>query len=504
MNTAVTAAVAIVAIGMTDAATGMTDADTGMTDAATGMTAAATGMTAAATGMTAAATGMTAAATGMTARAANSSLCLKVCAMIYLGHMFIDYTTTPYTVDGPMIEVLDIITTKLNTCYEFVFSDLPSPGYKLANGTWLGAMGLVSCHECEMVGAPFPMNHLRFEVVDFSIPMYIESYVIAFESPVLEADLAGFAKPFTGFIWLLILASIVAVVVGIFFIESGESFLLRQQQRYLSHVGCGSSHRGHWTSCLWTLGAAVSQASTWSPQRDSVRLLSGLWLLTSVILSLVYRCNLKAMLIMPKIQVPFNSLEELMETDIPVYIPEGTLAHEFVIVAPPGTLLHRVNERLIVHYDPPRAIQDTIDGKYAAITTNFVMAQIFHDIFSLTNSCPMYIASEPVFTGVSSGFAYPKGSPLKHAVDPILRRLVEFGILQHVFLSAIRNGTICLKPESFTRTNNSLRPLELEDFYGVFAVYAGGMVLASVVLLVEVALKGHQRIKGRPELKDRP
>ncbi|XP_042227841.1 uncharacterized protein LOC121870132, partial [Homarus americanus] len=209
--------------------------------------------------------------------------------------------------------------------------------------------------------------------------------------------------------------------------------------------------------------------STWSPQRDSVRLLSGLWLLISVILVLV-RCNLKAMLIMPK-------------------------------VAPPGSLLHRVNDRLTLHTSPPLAMKESSAGKYVIVATDYVMRSLFHDMFSMANSCPMYIASEPIYTGISSGFAFPKGSPLKHVLDPILRRLLEFGIIEHLYLSAVRNGTVCFTPESFTRPKNSLRPLELEDFYGVFAVYAGGMLLASVVLLVEVALKGHQALKGRPELQ---
>ncbi|XP_042205682.1 glutamate receptor ionotropic, kainate 4-like isoform X2 [Homarus americanus] len=432
------------------------------------------GMTADATNMTAGATNMTAGATNMTAGATNSSSCLKVCDMIYFPRLSLDDTTRPYTIHGPMYEVLKILTSKLNTCFEWVFPDLVTAGFQQPNGTWLGVISYLIRQECDISGSSFPMNHLRFHTVDFSIPIFMESSVIAYQSPVIGADLAGFVKPFTTFIWLLILASMVAVVVGIFFIEWGESFLLRPQQSdgWESYGSVGPLTVA-WTSCLWTLGAAVAQSSTWSPQRDSVRLLSGLWLLISVILSLVYRCNLKAMLIMPKVQVPFNSLEELMETDIHVVLPKGTLIHEFVTVAPPGSLLHQVNERIVLHTSPPRAMKEGSAGLYAVIATDYVLQSLFHDLFSMTNSCPMYIASEPVFTGVPSGLAFTKGSPLKHAVDPILRRLLEFGIVQHLYDAATRNGTVCFKPESFTRPKNSLRPLELEDFYGVFAVYAG-------------------------------
>ncbi|XP_042227843.1 glutamate receptor ionotropic, kainate 2-like isoform X2 [Homarus americanus] len=444
-------------------------------------------------GMTAGATDITAATTGMTADPTNSSPCLKICGVLNYPHLDVDNTTIPYTMRGSIIKVLDIVTTKLNMCYEWVLPDLLSSGYKLPNGSWDGAMGLLTRQKCEMIGTAVPVNHVRFQAADFSTPLYMEYIVIAHQRPVIAADLAGF-------IWLFILLTMIAVGVVIFFIEWEESLLYPQQSDSESDGGKSYGSVGPltvaWTSCLWTLGAAIAHSSTWSPQRDSVRVLSGLWLLMSVILGIVYRCNLKAMLIMPKITYPFNSLEELMQTDIPVYIPEGNLIHQFVIFAPPGSLLHKINDRLITHFDEPRAVRDTSGGIQAAITTNSIMAHILHTLFSMTNSCPMYIASEPVFTAVSTGFAYAKGSPLRETFDPILRRLVEFGIVQHAYDNAVRNGTVCFKPESFTRPNNSLRPLELGDFYGVFAVYAGGMLLASVVLLVEVTLKGRQRLQG--------
>ncbi|XP_042205685.1 uncharacterized protein LOC121854945, partial [Homarus americanus] len=94
----------------------------------------------AAIGMTAGATNMTAGATNMTTGATNSSSCLKVCDMIHFPRLTIEDTTRPYTVHGPIYEVLKILTSKLNTCYEWVFSDLVTAGFQQPNGTWLGVM----------------------------------------------------------------------------------------------------------------------------------------------------------------------------------------------------------------------------------------------------------------------------------------------------------------------------------------------------------------------------
>lgn len=66
-------------------------------------------------------------------------------------------------------------------------------------------------------------------------------------------------------------------------------------------------------------------ASWWKPRGGRVRLVGGLWLLVSFVLGTVYRSNLKAMLILPKLHVPFNSFEQLVDTDIPVHVIKGSI-----------------------------------------------------------------------------------------------------------------------------------------------------------------------------------
>ncbi|MPD06472.1 hypothetical protein E2C01_102286 [Portunus trituberculatus] len=53
-------------------------------------------------------------------------------------------------------------------------------------------------------------------------------------------------------------------------------------------------------------------------------MITSLWLLTAFVLGIVYRCNLKAMLILPTLNIPFDSLEELVTTGKIVGILEGT------------------------------------------------------------------------------------------------------------------------------------------------------------------------------------
>lgn len=71
----------------------------------------------------------------------------------------------------------------------------------------------------------------------------------------------------------------------------------------------------------------------WLPSGNAARLIAGTWLLMSFILGVVYRSNLKAMLIIPKVNLPFNNVEELVKSGIPTGVVEGISMHHDIMVS---------------------------------------------------------------------------------------------------------------------------------------------------------------------------
>ena len=76
----------------------------------------------------------------------------------------------------------------------------------------------------------------------------------------------------------------------------------------------------------------------WEPVTDLVRYTTGLWLLTVLILANVYRSNLKAMLTIPRIDIPFDSVEELADSDISTAINKDTKIYNQIMVKSNGSL----------------------------------------------------------------------------------------------------------------------------------------------------------------------
>lgn len=73
-------------------------------------------------------------------------------------------------------------------------------------------------------------------------------------------------------------------------------------------------------------------AVPWEPSMTSTRVMAGLWLLTSFVLGTVYRSNLKAMLIIPLVRLPFDTVKELADSSVPLYITHGSFLHQLIVV----------------------------------------------------------------------------------------------------------------------------------------------------------------------------
>ncbi|XP_063591894.1 glutamate [NMDA] receptor subunit 1-like [Penaeus indicus] len=347
--------------------------------------------------------------------------------------------------------------------------------------------------------------HDRHALVDFSAPLWLDGKTIMYKRPVRGSDIAGFVKPFTPELWSLVMAStcLAFLVTGAVHLGQalGPGGDAKQERRrpgggqLIREEVIDSANR----SFLWTFSALLGQSVAHVPSSAPVRAFAGVWLVASLVVGAVYRSNLKAMLILPKFSLPFDSLAQFVETDIQLFTAKNALMDRAIQEAPPDSLLGRLKARKVAHQDLFRAFQDVKDGVLAGSGSMISGWHFLHTDFSLTGKCDTYMMSELMFQTTSQCLAFPKGSRLKAKVDRVIHGLKEFGILDHLLRRAIHNATECLKPLS-AQADNSLRPLELGDFYGVFCIYLGGMVLCTFVFLAEKVIGSRSKRRLEDEV----
>ncbi|XP_063615693.1 uncharacterized protein LOC134788815 [Penaeus indicus] len=114
------------------------------------------------------------------------------------------------------------------------------------------------------------------------------------------------------------------------------------------------------------------------------------------------------MLILPKVVLPFDTLQELTETNIPIWIPEGNLVHKAIMAATPDSAYYRLRKQMLVHLDVPRGTRETFGGLHAVAAPMTTIVFLIDLTFSTARKCKVYIMSERLFKTVSMGLAMSK------------------------------------------------------------------------------------------------
>ncbi|XP_042886746.1 glutamate receptor ionotropic, kainate 1-like [Penaeus japonicus] len=402
--------------------------------------------------------------------------CVKIGVMDYVPYHILLIENERVTDRGVMKAVFDILAEHIGFCYELIHPK---------KGEWTELMNLANRSQVAMTGLS-SVTLERQQSLDFSEPLWIDGKVIMYKRPVLGSDITGFVKPFTPEMWSFVMASTCvafvitcAIHLARSFIPTGSGERPGGDQKFRGDIRYSAN-----TSFLWTFSVLLGQSADRVPSTTSVRVFAGVWLVASLVVGTVYRSNLKAMLILPKFTLPFDNLAEFVDTDIPLFTSKNAFMDRAIQEAPSDSLLGRLQPRKVAHFQLFKAFQDVKAGVLAGTGSQVSGWYFIHVDFSMTGKCNVYMMSEVMFQTTSRSLAFPKGSPLKKKVDKAIRGLKEFGILDYILRRTIHNATECLKPMN-VQANKSLRPLELGDFYGVFSIYLGGVVLCSFIFIAE-------------------
>ncbi|XP_042222292.1 glutamate receptor ionotropic, kainate 3-like [Homarus americanus] len=430
--------------------------------------------------------------------AETNASCLKISVTDFPDFITIRGSPPHISVTGMMVTVFDILAQHFSFCYQYVVPADKLYGDVFDNGTATGIIGQVNRTEADFTGI-LGSTLKRHLAVDFSEPLFMDEFVVSYKRPVLGSDIAGFLKPYTPLVWLLIFLTTVLIfaatwltllgraVLSAFFpsdtVEAGECHPAGGRLDYLA----ATRHTAD-LSAMWTVSILFCQDCPWAPVMWSVRVMTGLWMVTAFILSTVYRSNLKAKLITPRISLPFNNIHELVESKIPVFVSESNYVHQTIMAASEDSPFGQLRGQIFWNMEVPKVIRNTYAGVHATVSTLSSFMFIEHKVFSKTGKCGLFVMPGRILQSPPMSMAFQRGSPLKAKFDVVIRGLKEFGILDHLLQQWVSNFTECLW-RGTTQTPTALRALELGDFYGLLSIYASGLVMGLLIFLVEVITK---------------
>ncbi|XP_050690222.1 glutamate receptor ionotropic, delta-1-like [Eriocheir sinensis] len=408
--------------------------------------------------------------------------------------------------------ILEIIADHIGRCFKYTRAPLPY-GQSQPNGSWTGTLGLVQRNEFDFLASFITLSPERMAALDPSTYIILDEMTAVYVRPGVEPDVAGFVKPYTAGVWLLVLfTGLFVFAAGVIVLRcSGrpappsstrDAPLAADVPRDAAADGsdAAEAEAAGWLAAarrasLWTWSTMLAHSVPWEPSSDRARVVLGLWLLAVFTLGSVYCSNLKAMLILPKINLPFDSLEQLGDTSIRTLVFQDSLIHRQIEDSDINSNLGRLRDQLVVMPVEQRglAFAHLMSGRAAGIS--FYQGIIFglHQDYSVNGKCNLYILSRGFLGPTALTLAFPKGSPHKAKFDRVIVGLRESGILGKLFFNGVSNASECTKPVSSSLANAEQRPLELADFYGVLSLYAAGMIMSFGAFAAEMMVRPGKR-----------
>ncbi|KAG7162371.1 Glutamate receptor 2-like 7, partial [Homarus americanus] len=344
---------------------------------------------------------------------------------------------------GAIANVVEYLSRALNFTYKYVMPPDGSFGTKAEDGSWTGMVGLVSREEADIAIGPFGLTPIRAEAVDFTWPLSYDNTKILAGLGDPEVDPWGFLLPLAPLVWAAILTALLMLLTVILMCSSclspkTSTFFIRLTDTH------------GFIRVLLQQTAIISMEWWWWQ-----RVMLGVWMLMTLVLTRSYAGNLMSLLAVRHIPQPFQSLREVIDDPSTITIWQSrSINAEYLRTAKSGIIqevadLGADGRVMYTTHEKYKSVVDTLvrRGTHVLVDIHInirnLMAQDFSQVLALTES----------------------------------------GIFMRWFWMSFPNSTKCLNPPKRITVRTSL---SLSNLWGMFVVMAGGSVLSLLVLCVEL------------------
>ncbi|XP_069995836.1 glutamate receptor ionotropic, kainate glr-3-like [Penaeus vannamei] len=440
------------------------------------------------------------------------------------------------SISGPMANLLHALSSALGFSYTLVRPPDGAWGIPTEAGDWNGMIGMVKRNEADLALGPFGLTYSRSRVVDFSSPILIDYYRILTKRPRSEPNPKGFLTPFRlvlqeerkmfelhyfltaeevvyivkflkyvgkikWHVWIGLVLSVGVIGAVLFGVRKAAHTFFGGEEMHASKnaifgLVCSYSH-------MYGLSRGVSltgkthelwcvPAYTWLSRSWSGRVVVGMWSLAALIVARSYSSALTSMLAVRTVPVKYNYLRQVIgDPDIHLIFEKATALVEHMSTVQEGVYKDLANtiQQDRAHflassklYDA--AYTDVRNRQFALLVEDTTCRKVFSDDFTKYGRCDFYIGKERYWPLVFCLIGR-KGMPIMQAINSRIERLVSHDLYFKWLEDELPNATACLKASTKITVNEAY---DLTGLWGVFVLFLGGLVVASLVLMTEVCV----------------
>ncbi|XP_045124042.1 ionotropic receptor 93a-like [Portunus trituberculatus] len=345
-------------------------------------------------------------------------------------------------------------------------------------------LGMVVREEADFSPAPFALNPARNEAVDPSSVYGIVQVRILSGLTGLKIDPWGFLLPLTHLVW----AVTVAALLGVLFVlqlfpscQPGRSLLCSDWSvNAFSPVRVLLQQDVVWPAQWWW----------WE------RLVLGLWMLATLVLTKSYAGNLISLLAVRYVPQPFQTLQDIVDNVRVAVIAQKHSTFEQSLREVKYGVFHEIAEledkgrlNFLTHSELAESLDTLVRaGHHVLVDLDVNHRKRMSLDFSRKGRCDFYRSRES-YLPLPCSMVVQKTSPLLHGINKGLMTLFEKGIIRH-WTDSEGNHTVCNNvPKKVMITSY----ISLSNIWGVFAMLGGGLTAGLVVWCAELVVRPSQQ-----------
>ncbi|XP_071535588.1 probable glutamate receptor [Panulirus ornatus] len=383
------------------------------------------------------------------------------------------------TFTGVMANLVDYMSTSMNFSQKYIRSFDKSFGSKQEDGSWSGMIGLVMKKVADFATGPFIMSPARGEVVDFCWPVWTDDVRILGARGRPEVDPWGFLLPLTPLVWVAILTALLVVPMILFLI----SYYV---QLYAQKIRWWFMNIFDFTRILLQQDILLTMDWWW------YRLVLGMWMMMTLVLTRSYAGNLMSLLAVRHIPQPYQTLRDVLGDPSVIMIWQKHSRNEQYLRTVKSGIFREVADlesegRVTFHTQAQ--FRESIDtlvrrGDHILVDVGVTQRNLIVQDFSRTGRCDFYMSKDG-FLPFYSTLIVQKNSPLLRAMSKRSLAVVESGIFRYWFLGAKPNSSYCRYPPKKMTVMTSL---SVANLWGMFIVLVCGHFSGVLILGFEVIL----------------
>ncbi|XP_066493833.1 probable glutamate receptor [Tiliqua scincoides] len=378
--------------------------------------------------------------------------------------------------EGYCIDLLQKLSETLHFKYEVAVVKDGKYGALSPNGNWSGMIGEIVRKEADLAVAPLTITSERENVVDFTQPFLYTGIGILLEkdSASEDASLFHFLAPFSTEMWCGVLAA---------YLISSLCLFLAARVSPCEWDGNEETHFTFLNSFWFGVGALTLQGAVPQPKSLSVRIISAMWWLFSIVLLAAYIAGFSFVLESGTDQLSIETFEDLVkqrQLEFGTMESSSTLRYFKNSKNPIQQMIYEsmTKKEGVLAKNYQEAIRRVLDSDYA-----FIGESISQDL-AVAKHCNLVRAVE-VIGARGFGIATPQGSSWTNKLSVAILKLGESGDLD--YLRSKWWESSCSNDD-----HDKWSPLEPQALGGIFLVLALGLALGMIIAVVELSKKSRR------------